>query len=152
MFCQDIFATNIIGVGRNWKFDGVVESSIYCVATAFQTLGILLVLPCPWKTTAPCTPRALPMGRIWNFLLSHQCYFLRKHQIWWFRKKLNLLQKLQISINKKKIFSAFSVSSVVKNDFLRIHQCLTEASFPYYKMSFRIHPTVNCEPWTSQPE
>jgi len=32
---------------KNRKLDGVVESPIYCVASAFQTLGILHVLPRP---------------------------------------------------------------------------------------------------------
>ena len=31
-------------ISRN-KFDGVLESPIYCVAAVFQTLGILQVLP-----------------------------------------------------------------------------------------------------------
>jgi len=38
------------------NFDGVVESPIYCVEAAFQTLGILNVLPRPWKIFAPFYP------------------------------------------------------------------------------------------------
>jgi hypothetical protein len=46
---------------RAVKFDGIVESPIYCVAAVFQKLGILHVLSRLRKTTALC---------ILNFLLS----------------------------------------------------------------------------------
>ena len=44
------------------NIDGIVKSLIYYVVAVFQVLGILHVLP--RKTTTPCTPRALPVGRI----------------------------------------------------------------------------------------
>jgi hypothetical protein len=36
---------NCVTILSTLNFDGVVESSIYCVAAVFQTLGILHVLP-----------------------------------------------------------------------------------------------------------
>ena len=50
------------------KLDGVAKSPIYCIEAVFQILGILHVLPHPWKTTALC---------IWNFLLSHPALIQR---------------------------------------------------------------------------